>query len=106
MQIAAATLKLALFLSMSSGSIGFLVNGQLNIPYGLAFGITNLIITPVGQLVMDIWIRKTGRSSLILVAGALRNLVALPLMFAFNVVPGILDLVHHHNTDFHVIFCH
>jgi hypothetical protein len=53
-----------------------------------------LQVTPIGQLVMDMWIRCTGMSSLILVANVVRNGLAIPLLIIFNGVPGVLDLVH------------
>jgi hypothetical protein len=53
-----------------------------------------LQVTPIGQLVMDMWIRRTGMSSLILVANVVRNSLAIPLLIIFNGVPGVLDLVH------------
>jgi hypothetical protein len=51
-------------------------------------------VTPIGQLMMDMWIKRTGMSSLILVANVVRNSLAIPLLIIFNGVPGVLDLVH------------
>jgi uncharacterized membrane protein YfcA len=63
LQVAAATLKLALFVSSACSSLSYLLNGQLLLSFGLAFGIANLLTTPPGQWLMDAWIAKTGKPS-------------------------------------------
>jgi hypothetical protein len=102
LQVAAATLKLALFVSSACSSFSYLLNGQLLLSYGLAFGIANLLTTPMGQWLMDICIAKTGRPSMIMVVAIAKNLAAIPLLVAFNGVPGVQDLLHHTNVAFHV----
>uniref|UniRef100_A0A383VUK2 Uncharacterized protein n=1 Tax=Tetradesmus obliquus TaxID=3088 RepID=A0A383VUK2_TETOB len=99
-QVAAATLKLALFVSSACSSLSYLLNGQLLLSFGLAFGIANLLTTPLGQWLMDAWIAKTGRPSLIMVAAVARNLASIPLLIAFNGAPGVIDLMHHTNVAF------
>lgn len=59
-----------------------------------------LQVTPIGQLVMDVWIQRTGMSSLILVANVVRNSLAIPLLIIFNGVPGVLDLLHGTSVHF------
>jgi uncharacterized membrane protein YfcA len=102
LQVAAATLKLALFVSSACSSLSYAVNGQLIFSFGLAFGIANLLTTAPGQWLMDVCIARTGRPSLIMVAAVAKNLAAIPLLVVFNGLPGVRDLVQQVNVAFHV----
>ena len=92
-QITSATLQLALFMTTGATALGYALGGQLVMSQGLAHGITGMLASPLGLILVDAWVRRSGRASVIMVLGVARNLLGIPLLIAFDGVLGIIDLV-------------
>jgi hypothetical protein len=71
-QVTSATLHLALFMTAAASSLGYLLADRLVVSQGLAHGITGMICAPLGLLAVDLWVRRTGRASIIMAFGVVR----------------------------------
>ena len=91
-QVAAATSKMLLFMISGGTGLSFAASGNLNLSYVLAYGLTNAIATPIGVYVVDRWIKRTGRPSIIVSLTMWRLAACVAVQFAFSLVPELISL--------------
>ena len=91
-QVAASTSKMLLFMISGGTGLSFAASGNLNLSYVLAYGLTNAIATPIGVYVVDRWIKRTGRPSIIVSLTMWRLAACVAVQFAFSLVPELISL--------------
>eukprot|EP00878_Enallax_costatus_P008956 GHUV01009366.1.p1 GENE.GHUV01009366.1~~GHUV01009366.1.p1 ORF type:complete len:447 (-),score=85.25 GHUV01009366.1:1242-2582(-) len=93
-QVAAGTSKLMLFLITGGSALSFIASSNINVPYMLAYGITNALATPLGVWVVDKFIGRTGRPSVLLMLTIVRLAVCVVIQIIFAAVPRFIELSH------------
>ena len=87
-QVQAATSKAILLISTLASSTAFLISGRMPITHALVFGGINVVVTPVGIVVINLLIRKTGRPSILVCLNALSYGAGVIVLLAMSGIPG------------------
>jgi uncharacterized membrane protein YfcA len=93
-QIVSATSKVATFVSATAAALSLTFAGRMDPEYALAWGITSMALTPLGQWAADMAIKSRRRPSLIVGLNVGRYLVGLTLVTITILIPALEDLRH------------
>ena len=91
-QVAAGTSKVLLFMITGGTGLSFAASKELNLSYTLVYGLTNAIATPIGVYVVDTWIKRTRRPSIIVMLTMLRLAASVIVQLAFSLIPALMLL--------------
>jgi len=91
-EVIQASTALFVFISSSLASLQFAINNQIMPEYVAWYGCTAVVATLLGQTVVNAWIRRSGRSSIIVMCIACVLLVSAVMMTYLGISGTIADM--------------
>lgn len=100
LQVVASTSVLMILFSSSTISLSYLFNGTLNTHYAIVFAPICFAASLVGVTVIGRLVKKTGRSSILIMILTLLIATGTILSAGFGGRQAFDDIKHHHNIGF------
>lgn len=91
-EVIQASTALFVFISSSLASLQFAINNQIMPEYVAWYGATAVVATLLGQTIVNAWIRRSGRSSIIVMCIACVLLVSAVMMTYLGISGTIADI--------------
>lgn len=100
LQVIASTSVLMILFSSSTISLSYLFNGTLNTHYAIVFAPICFAASLVGVTVIGRLVKKTGRSSILIMILTVLIATGTILSAGFGGSQAFDDIKHHHNVGF------